>query len=428
MEMTDGSPGVVKQLGCDRKVSRNLLWRCWPGGNLGRSLPQIDRIERNDWEGVWGFGESRSPFGETFAMNFVLHPWQFLLIGLAAWINRSQQAAIEYLRTENQILREVVGKKRILLNDDQRRRLAVKGNVLGLRRLRELAGIVTPETILRWHRRLVARKWDYSDLRKSSPGRPPVDQAIVDLVLKFARENPTWGYDRIQGALANIGHEISDQTVGNILKDNGIEPAPDRKRTTSWGTFLKAHWETLAAIDFTTTEVWTQRGLVTFFVLVVLQVKTRRVEIAGVTANPDSAWIRQIARNLTDPQDGFLRNSTHVLVDRDTKFSPLHEFLETGTEIETILLPPKSPNCNAHLERFMLSLKSECVDRMLFFGEASLRKALAEFTAHYHTERNHQGLDNKLIDPGNEVGRTTGTIECRERLGGLLRYYHRRAA
>ena len=135
-----------------------------------------------------------------------------------------------------------------------------------------------------------------------------------------------------------------------------------------------------------------------------------------------------MARNLTDSQDGFLRNSTHILVDRDTKFSPLREFLETCTEIETILLPPKSPNCNAHLERFLLSLKSECVDRMIFFGEASLRKALAEFTAHYHTERNHQGLDNDLIDPGGDIGKTTGVIECRERLGGLLRYYHRRAA
>jgi transposase InsO family protein len=351
-----------------------------------------------------------------------------LLIGFTGWINRSQQEAIEYLRTENQILREVIGKKRILLNDDQRRRLAVKGKVLGLLWLRELAGIVTPETILRWHRRLVARKWDHSDQRKPSPGRPVVEQVIVDLVLKLARENPTWGYDRIQGAMANVGHEISDQTVGNILKDNGIEPAPDRKRSTSWETFLKAHWETLAAIDFTTTEVWTQHGLVTFFVLVVMQLKTRRVEIAGITASPYSAWIRQMGRNLTDPQDGFLRNSTHILMDRDTKFLPLRDFMETSTEIETILLPPKSPNCNAHLERFMLSLKSEALERMIFFGEASLRNALAEFTAHYHTERNHQGLDNNLIDSGNEVGRITGTIECRERLGGLLRYYHRRAA
>ena len=385
-------------------------------------------VGRSGWDGAWRSWRTevarRRKLHDGYAASVAI----FVDRSGAGWINRSQQEAIEYLRTENQVLREVVGKKRILLNDDQRRRLAVKGKMLGLQRLRELAGIVTPETILRWHRRLVARKWNFSDRRPPSPGRPPVVQEIVDLVLKFARENPTWGYNRIQGALANIGHDISDQTVGNILKDNGIEPAPDRKRATSWGTFLKAHWETLAAIDFTTTEVWTQHGLVTFFVLVVMQLKTRRIEIAGITASPNSAWITQIARNLTDSQDGFLRNSTHILMDRDTKFSPLREFLETCAEIETIPLPPRSPNCNSYVERFMRSLKEETLDRMIFFGEAALRKALSEFEAHYHTERNHQGLDNDLIDPGGDIGKTAGIIECRERLGGLLRYYHRRAA
>ncbi len=221
---------------------------------------------------------------------------------------------------------------------------------------------------------------------------------------------------------------VSDHTVGNILRANGIEPAPERKRQTSLGTFLKAHWDSLAAVDFTTTEAWTLHGLVTMFVLVVMELKTRRIEFAGVTASPDSAWVRQMARNVTDPQNGFLRNSTHILVDRDTKFSPLRDFLETSTDIEPVLLPPRSPNCNAHLERFMLSLKSEAPDRMIFFGEASLRKCLKEFGCHYHEERNHQGLDNELIDPGGELGMIAGTIECRERLGGLLRYYHRRAA
>ena len=167
---------------------------------------------------------------------------------------------------------------------------------------------------------------------------------------------------------------------------------------------------------------------VTMFVLVVMELKTRRIEIAGVTANPDSAWVQQMARNLTDSQDGFLRNSTHILVDRDTKFLPLREFLETSTEIEPVVLPPRSPNCNAHLERFMLSLRSECLDRMIFFGEASLQTKLAQYQAHYLVERNHQGLENELIDPGDGVGVIAGTIECRERLGGLLRYYHRRAA
>jgi putative transposase len=126
--------------------------------------------------------------------------------------------------------------------------------------------------------------------------------------------------------------------------------------------------------------------------------------------------------------DGFLRKHSHILVDRDTKFSPLRDFLKTNTEIEPVLLPPRSPNCNAHLERFMRSLNSECLDRIIFFGQALLKKALSEFVDHYHTERNHQGLENQLIDPGDEVGQTIGIIECRERLGGLLRYYYRRAA
>ncbi len=179
--------------------------------------------------------------------------------------------------------------------------------------------------------------------------------------------------------MANVGHEVSNQAVGNILKANGIEPAPERKRQTSWGTFLKAHWDSLvrisrncsgtrkssdlkscdfsytsrhrcvsegiAAIDFSTTEVWTVRGLVTMFVLVVMELKTRRIEIAGVTANPNSVSVQQMARNLTDPQDGFLKNSTHIFIDRDTKFLPLREFLETCTDTEPVVLPPRSPNC-----------------------------------------------------------------------------------
>jgi len=278
------------------------------------------------------------------------------------------------------------------------------------------------------HQQLVARKWDHSDKRQPAAGRPAVSQEIVDLGLKFARENPTWGYDRIQGALANVGHQVSDQTIGNILKANGIEPAPERKRQTTWETFLKAHADTLAAIDFTTTEVWTLQGLVTTFILVVMNLKTRRIEIAGVTAHPDSAWVQQVGRKLTDALDGFLLNHSHILIDRDTKFVPFRDYLKAHTEIDPVLLPPRSPNCNAHVERFMLSLKSECVDRMIFFGEASLWKALREFESHYHEERNHQGLDNLLINPGDEVGHNTGTIEFHERLGGLLRYYDRRAA
>ncbi len=359
-------------------------------------------------------------------MKFVLQPWYLLFLILAAWINREQQAVIEYLRTENRVLREKLGKKRILLSDDQRRRLAVKGKVLGRKMLQEVGTLFTPDTILRWHRILVAEKWDYSARRKNA-GRPPLSDEVIQLVLRMARENPTWGYDRIAGALANLRHEISDQSVGNVLKQHGIEPAPDRKRMTTWSTFLKAHWDTLGAIDFTTVEVWTKGGLVTFYLLFAMELKTRRVQFAGYTVSPDDAWMKQIAKNLTDAEDGFLKGMTHVLMDRDTKFSAAFRSILELENIEAVRLPPRSPNLNAHIERFFRSLRSECLDRMIFFGEAALRNAVQDFMAHYHRERNHQGLDNKIIEPGDEVGAVAGTVECRERLGGLLRYYHRAA-
>ena len=215
-------------------------------------------------------------------MTDILQPWQLPLAILSGWIHRRQQQIIEFQNSQIVSLMQNQGKKRILLTDEQRRLLAVKGKVLGRKTLRELTTIVTPDTILCWHRQLVAQKWNYSDKRKSV-GRPRIRQIIVDLILRFARENPTWGYDRIQGALANVGYHISDTTVGNILKAHGIEPAPDRQRQTTWTTFLKAHWDVLAAIDFTTIEVWTKGGLVNYYLLFVMELKTRRVHFAGCT-------------------------------------------------------------------------------------------------------------------------------------------------
>jgi len=361
-------------------------------------------------------------------VNPILKPWQLLLIALASWINRQQQYMIEYLITENQILKEKIGKKRILLNDDQRRRLAVKGKILGRKLLENIATIVTPDTLLRWHRRLVAQKWDDSSRRKKKPGRSPISREIRQLVLRIAYRNPSWGYDRIQGALANLGHEISDTTVGNILRANGIEPAPKRKRQTSWATFLKAHWDVLGAIDFTTIEVWSKGGLVTFYLLFVMELAIRRIHFAGCTPNPHELWIKQIARNLTDGVDGFLNGKRYLLIDRDGKFCPAFHAMLKDSGVEPVLLPPKSPNLNSHIERFHRSLKAEALNRMIFFGEQSLRKTIASFLSHYHGERNHQGLNNRLIEPGEEVGRNFGEIVSRERLGGLLGYYYRRAA
>ena len=369
-----------------------------------------------------------SYFTSEQIMSFVLQPWQVVFVALSAWVNRRQQQIIEFQNAEIEALLKKLGKKRVLLTDDQRRLLAVQGKVLGRKALIELTTIVTPDTILRWHRDLVAKKWDYSDRRRKKPGRPRVRQVIVDLVLRLAKHNPTWGFDRIQGALANVGYHICDTTVGNILKAHGVQPAPDRQRTGSWSTFLKAHWEVLAAIDFTTIEVWTKGGLVTFYLLFVMELKTRRVHFVGCTANPHEAWMIQTARELTNFEDGFLTGKRYLLMDRDTKFCKAFRDILRGEGVDSVRLSPQSPNLNAHIERFFGSLKSECLDKMIFFGQRSLQNAVRQFLAHYHGERNHQGLSNKIIEPREEVGQDHGEIECRNRLGGLLRYYHRKAA
>ena len=273
----------------------------------------------------------------------------------------------------------------------------------------------------------MAQKWDYSEHRQKV-GRPPVSQETVDLVLRFARENVSWGYDRIQGALANLDHEVSDQTIGNILKAHGIEPAPDRKRQTSWKVFLNAHWDVLASIDFTAIEIWTTGGLVTYYLLFVMERKTRRIHLAACTSTLGDDFMKQVARNLTDPFDGFLQDKRYILMDRDASFSAAFRTVLEEVGVEPVRLPEQSPNLNAHLERFHLSIKSECLSRMIFFGVKSLRRAVSAYLDHYHRERNHQSLGNRLIEPDHNVGRIDGEIECRERLGGMLRYYYRAAA
>ena len=359
-------------------------------------------------------------------MSLLLQPCHILLVTICGLLNQRHQQIIEFQNAQIEALLRQLGKKRLLLDDDQRRLLAVKAHAIGRKALFEITTIFTPDTILRWHRELVAKKFDSSDKRK--PGRPRIRQVIVDAIVRFARENPTWGYDRIQGALRNVKYHISDSTVANVLKAHGIEPAPDRQRTPAWSTFLKAHWDSIFATDFTTVEVWTRNGLVTFYVLAVMHLKTRRVHIAGITPSPNATWMKQVCRNLTDCEDGFLKDATHLIMDRDTSFIAMREFIDQNTDTEVVLLPPKSPNLNAFLERWFRSLKSECLDRMIFFGRKSLENSVREYVEHYHAERNHQGLGNELIEPSADAEVVAGKIECHERLGGMLKYYHRRAA
>ena len=194
-----------------------------------------------------------------------------------------------------------------------------------------------------------------------------------------------------------------------------------------WKTFIGSHRDVLAAIDFTIVEVRAKGGLITFYLLFLIDLKTRRVHFAGCTVNPNEVRMQQIGRNLIDDEDGFLLGKEYLLIERDTKFCESFRRRLQQSDIEPVILPPRSPNLNSYQERFMLSIKSECLNCMIFFGENSLRTAVQEYLIHYHTERNHQGLDNKIIAP-DDVGQTDGEIERRQRLGGLLNYYHRQAA
>ena len=360
-------------------------------------------------------------------MISVLHPWQIVVMAVAGWINRQQLEVIEYLKVENQVLREQLTGKRLRFTDDQRRRLAAKAKTLGRKVLRNLETVVTPDTLLAWHRRLIAQKWDHRNKRKK-PGRPRTKQTIVDLIVRLAKENPDWGYTTIRGALANLGFDVGRATISNILKAHGIEPAPERGKRTSWSTFLKAHWECLGATDFFTVEVWTPHGLVTYYVLFVIELATRRVHFSGTTPNPNEQWMTQIARNLTDGFNGFLCGKRYLILDRDDKFCPAFRqmIIDAGTNLAR--LPPRSPNLNAFAERWIRGIRERCLDRMIFFGEPSLRRTIDSYLIHYHRERNHKGLDNQLIDPEEGVGQTAGQIRCRERLGGMLKYYYRQAA
>ena len=245
--------------------------------------------------------------------------------------------------------------------------------------------------------------------------------------MRMAKSSPSWGYDRIQGAMANLGHKIAPNTVKRLLKEHGIEPAPLRRRRTTWAQFLRSHWDTLAAADFFTTEIWTPAGLVTFYVFFAIQLKTRRVHISIPTPNPDRVFMKQVALDLAAFDDSFLRGYSHLIIDRDSKYTTEFREVLKENDVDIVPIPTKSPNCNPHAERFVRSVKEECLNRMVLFGRNALERALREYRLHYLRERNHQGLGNRLLDdiPQDADG---PSVECRERLGGLLRYYYRAAA
>jgi putative transposase len=352
--------------------------------------------------------------------------WARMLAYVTGTVDQELLARNEYLATENRIMKAQL-KERLKLSDAERGALGEIGHRLGRKVLAEVATIARPETILGWYRTLVARKFDGSKARRG-PGRPRINREVEQLIIRMASENGDWGYDRIAGALANLGYAISDQTVGNVLRRHGLPPAPERKRTITWAAFIRTHLALLAGTDFFTAEVLTLRGLLTYFVLFFIHLESRRVDIAGITLHPDERWMQQIARNVTMEGCGALRNCRYLLHDRDTKYTQSFRAIIASGHVEPLVLPARSPNLNAYSERWVRSVKEECLSKVILFGERSLRHALSEYIEHFHAERNHQGKGNVLLFPRDTDIRRAGPVQCRERLGGLLRYYHQQAA
>jgi putative transposase len=352
--------------------------------------------------------------------------WARILAYAIGTVDQELLARNEYLATENRILKaQLTG--RLKLSDADRKTLGEIGHRLGRKALADVATIARPDTILGWYRKLVARKFDGSKARRS-PGRPRISREVEELIVRMASENRGWGYDRIAGALANLGYAISDQTVGNVLRRHGLPPAPERKRTTSWTDFIRMHMDLLAGTDFFTAEVLTLRGLVTYYVLFFIHLESRRVAIAGITVHPNEAWMKQIARNATMEDCDALRDCRYLLHDRDNKFTQSFRAIVASGRVQPLALPARSPNLNAYAERWVRSVKEECLSQVILFGERSLRRALRDYVDYFHAERNHQGRGNVLLFPRATAQQRDGPVRCRERLGGLLRYYHQEAA
>jgi putative transposase len=280
--------------------------------------------------------------------------------------------------------------------------------------------IVTPKTLLRWHRELVSRKWTQPH---RSAGRPAVDDRIRQLVMRFARENPGWGYPRIAGELLKLGLRVSPSTVRRILLANRLGPAP-RRSGPSWQQFLRQQAASMLACDFFTVETLTLRR---FYVLFFIELDSRRVHVAGCTTNPSGAWVTQQARNLTFT--GLFERMRFLIHDRDSKFSAAFDEVFRSDGIKVIHAPIRAPQANAYAERFVRTVRAECLDWLLILGRRHIESVLRIYTTHYNRERPHRGL--ALLSPEETNAARSpsgGEIKRRDRVGGLIREYHRAAA
>ena len=314
-----------------------------------------------------------------------------------AGVNLEQQLVLEneYLREENKAMQALLkrSRQRILLTDEQRYSLSEKAFKLG-KRIYDVVSIVKPETILKWHRKFVSAKFDSSQSPRNC-GRPATQDYIVRIITEISSANPSWGSLRITGVLKEMGLRLSNSTVALIMKRHGMKPDGSPKHKMSWRDFIRIHKELLWATDFFTSEVWTLGGLRSFYVLFFIHINTRQIVLGGITPHPDGRWMAQAARNLSG-FDGALVKARYLIHDRDAMYTAQFDVILHSSGIDIIKLPPRSPNLNAFAERFVLSIKTECLEHLILFGERSLRKAVSEYIAHYHHERPHQAWTTKF--------------------------------
>ncbi|MFC1677372.1 integrase core domain-containing protein [Planctomycetota bacterium] len=351
------------------------------------------------------------------------------MVGCIAYcIDKELYKAIDYLREQVRVLVEHQEKqnKRIILTNRQRMRIAAKAKRLSRKMLEQCTELFTADTVMGWYNKLITEKYDGSSNR-GKVGRPPITLEIVNLVIKFKEENPRWGYQKITDQVVYLGYKISKSSVKNILIENGYDPEPDLTVRSTWHEFLRSHWDVITACDFFTIELLAGRKLVRCTVFFVIEFSTRKVFFAPIKLQPDGNYMRQVARILTDCEDGFLKGKRYLIHDRD----PLYRtegFYDTlqSSGIEPIKLPAKSPDLNSIAERFVKSVKYDCLNYLILSSVKQLEYTLNHFQQYYHHERIHQSL-GRIIEPKYKTDETS-EIVCIERLGGLLKSYHRLAA
>ena len=366
--------------------------------------------------------------------------WSRLLLHLTSSVNEDLVLQNQMLRVQVRELQRLVGGRPqfLLCFKIQMARL---GRMLTPEGLTQACLVIRPSTVLDWYRQLVKRKHDHSDKRQG-PGRPPISAALEQRIVLFALDNPRWGPKRIVGMLNHLGIRVCTQTVVNVLRRHGVRPGPGKGSGMTWNEFIAVHKDLIVATDFFTTEVMTLRGLVTYYVLFFIDLNTRVVKIAGITPHPNEMWMTQIARNLTMDDESLFADKKYLIHDGDTKYCEQFKRVLRDAGIKCKKTLPYCPDMNAYAERWIRSIRSECLNHVILLGERSLRKAVNQYVEHYNIERPHQGKDNRVLSQATQLDSTDANhgqyiaitpnqdlsnlvVERQERLGGLLATYKR---